>query len=450
MSGNVEKKMIKKIDKLTEQWSIDIPSQAVNEEMKQQLEKIRAKVHIGGFRNGKAPLEIVKKQYGGDALYRSVNSIIQKTVDEIVKEQQYELAMAPEISFSDGSFKPDEDIAIKVKIVRKPDIPEINYDKIEFDVYELELSDKDKEAEMNNFRSKMAKQKLVENKRAVKNGDVVDIDFVGKTAEDNIEFAGGSAKGYKLEIGSHSFIDNFEEQIIGHNKGETFDINVKFPDNYHISDIKGKKAIFSITINDIYEKELPELNDEFAKTLGFENLDKIRDLLFSNIKNVFESNEKQLLKGRIFEEIVKHNKFDLPESIINDEVEDRINRESEEAKKNNNKNFDEKKVRKHIYDNLCKSYASFYLTDDIAEKNAIEVSEDDVKQVASQEAIRNGMNIKDILDKVKNDKKLYNNIAYTIKEAKVFEFIYDRIKKNVKKLDREGFEKYLEDEKKSI
>lgn len=450
MGNEVIKKIIKKIDKLTNQWSIYIPSVAINKELKEQLEKVRAKVHIDGFRNGKAPLEIVEKRYGEEALYKAVNSIVHKTITEIVEEGKYKLAMSPEISFNGETFKKDEDVTIKVKIVQKPKIPEIKYDKVKFDVYELELSDSEKEEEMNNFRNKMAKQKLVEIDRPVNNGDAVDIDFVGKTADDNTEFSGGSAKGYKLEIGSNSFIEGFEKQIIGHKKGETFDINVTFPEEYHVSTLKGKKAIFTITINDIYEKELPELTDEFAKTLGFESLEKVRSLLFDNVKNVFESNEKQLLKGKVFDAVIEQNKFDLPENAINDEIEDKVSREAEEAKKNDDKKFNEKKVRQHIHDSLYKSYASFYLTDYIAEKNAIEVSEDEVKQVATQDAIRNGMNIKDVLDRLKNDSKLYNYISYAIKETKVFEFIYDRIKKNVKKLDRKSFEKYLEDERKKL
>ena len=355
--------------------------------------------------------------------------------------------MQPEVSFT-GEIKRKEDVAVNVKITKKPEVPDVKYEKVEIDVAELVMSEEDKQAELEGFRRQMAKQKLVEGEKKVENGDMVDIDFVGKKAEDNSEFPGGNAKGYKLEIGSNSFVKGFEEQIIGHKKGETFDIKVKFPDEYYAEELKGQDAVFTITINDVYTKELPELDDKFAKGLGFENIEKIKDLLFGNVKSILEANMKNLLKDRIFTAIIEKNKFDLPESVIEKEIEERFNIEKEHNK--DNKKWNEKDAKKKIEENMHKSYASFYLTDSIAEKNAIDVGEDEIKQVATQDAIRQGMDINDVLDKVEKDEKTKNYLYFTIKEAKVFDFIFEKIKKNVKKLDKKAFEKYLEEERKKL
>lgn len=447
MSAKVTKKLIKKLDKLTNQWSINISKDAVEEEIKDQLAKIQSKVRIDGFRQGKAPIDEIDKRYGEDALYRAVNAIIRNAINQIIEEEKIQLAMQPEVSFT-GEIKRKEDVAVNVKITKKPEVPDVKYEKVEIDVAELVMSEEDKQAELEGFRRQMAKQKLVEGEKKVENGDMVDIDFVGKKAEDNSEFPGGNAKGYKLEIGSNSFVKGFEEQIIGHKKGETFDIKVKFPDEYYAEELKGQDAVFTITINDVYTKELPELDDKFAKGLGFENIEKIKDLLFGNVKSILEANMKNLLKDRIFTAIIEKNKFDLPESVIEKEIEERFNIEKEHNK--DNKKWNEKDAKKKIEENMHKSYASFYLTDSIAEKNAIDVGEDEIKQVATQDAIRQGMDINDVLDKVEKDEKTKNYLYFTIKEAKVFDFIFEKIKKNVKKLDKKAFEKYLEEERKKL
>ena len=447
MSVKITKKLAKKLDKLTTQWSININTEAIEEEIEKQLKSIQSRVVIDGFRQGKAPLEEIDKRYGEDALYRAVNSIVRNAINEIVKDEDYKLAMQPEVSF-DGEIKRKQDISVIVKLTKKPEIPEIKYEKIEIDTVELELSEKDKEEEIERFRNQMAKQKLVEGEKNVENGDVVDIDFSGKKAEDGAELPGGNAKGYKLEIGSHSFIEGFEEQIIGHKKGETFDIKVKFPTDYYSAELRGKDAVFTIKLNEVYIKELPEINEEFAKNLGFESVSKIKELLFDNLKNILETNMKNLLKDKIFTSVIEKNKFDLPENIIEKETEERL--ASEKEKNKDNKKWSEKDVKKKIEDGLHKSYAGFYLTDYVAEKNAIEVSDDEIKQIATQDAIRHGMDIKDALDKIEKDEKIKNYLYFTIKEAKVFDFIFEKIKKNVKKVDKKAFEKYLEDERKRL
>jgi len=447
MGAKITKKLTKKIDKLTYQWTINIDSEIIEEEIKNQLKKIQSRVHIDGFRQGNAPLDMVDKKYGEDALYRAINELIRNSINEIVKDEKYKLAMQPEVSIKDD-IKRNKDISVEVKITKKPEIPDIKYEKIEIDTFELELSDKNKEDEIERFRARMAKQKLAEDGKMVENGDTVDIDFVGKTASDSVEINGGSAKGYKLEIGSRSFIEGFEEQIIGHKKGETFDIKVKFPTEYHSEDLKGKDAIFTITINDIFVKELPDIDDEFAKNLGFKDIDEIKKLLFGNMKNIYEANMKNILKDRVFTLIFEKNKFDLPESIIERETDERLQKIKEANK--NNKKFDEKDTKKKIQQDLHKSYAGFYLINDIAEKNAIDVSDEEIKQVATQDAIRNGMDVKDVLNRIEKDEKTKNYIYFTVKEAKVFDFIFEKIKKNVKKLDKEAFDEYMESEKKKI
>lgn len=450
-----KKKIIKKIDSLTEDWSIVIAKDEIEEAIKEELVKIQSRVHLDGFRKGNAPIDVIKKQYGDDAFYRAVNNCIRKNINEIIDEEKLALAMRPEVSMKD-ELEQGKDISAVVRFILKPEMPKnMELKKISVDVVELELTEEDKKEELERFREKMAKRELDETGKNVEKGDLVDIDFVGSREGEN--FGGGTAYHYKLEIGSNTFVEGFEEQIIGHKKGDIFDLNVKFPENYHSSDLADKDATFKITLHDIFVSKKPELNDEFAKSIGFEDMEKLKDLLFQNLKNVYEAQMKDLIKGSVFEAVIKGNKFDLPKSVIEQEAEEKLNKEKEEYEKRaeenkNNKDFkekfDEKELLKKITEDLTKSYSAFYLTEHIAEQNNISVNEDEVKQTITQEAIRTGANVEEMLKNIDKDDKLKNYIAFSIKEAKVFNYIYDNISKNITNKDRKAFEQYLTEQRK--
>ena len=451
-----KQKMIKKIDNLTQEWSITIDKAEIEKSIGDELRKIQAKVHIDGYRKGHVPENVLRKHYGEDALRRACTVEIGKAVDKIVADEGFDLAFRPEVAIKDP-FEFDKDVSVNVKFILKPKMPKkFDFDKITIDAYQLEMSDADKQEEVERFRIKTATSEVAEADHVVANTDLVDIDFVGKTM-DGVEFDGGSAKGYKLEIGSKAFIDGFEEQIIGHKKGDTFDIKVKFPDVYHVSNLAGKDAIFTITINDIFVKKLPELTDEFAKQIGFENMEAVRNLLFQNLKNICESQMKVYQKERLFDAVIEKNKFELSDAFIERETEARLQEFKEQLDKTsddkdgkNKEKFDEKATRAKIETNLRKSYSTFYLIDHLAKVNDIKVSEDEIIQTVTQDAIRGGFDINKAISDVKKDEKLYNYVAFAVQEAKIFEFVYGNVNKNIIKLDRKAFEKCLEEERKKM
>lgn len=449
--------MIKKIDSLTQEWSVTIDKDDIEKSISDELRKIQAKVHIDGYRKGHVPDNVLRKHYGEDALRRACTVEIGKAVDKIVADEKFDLAFRPEVAIRE-QFEFNKDVSVNVRFILKPKMPKkFDFDKVSIDAYQLELSDDDKQEEVNRFRVKTAKSEIAEDGHIVENTDLVDIDFVGKTM-DGVEFDKGSAKGYKLEIGSKAFIKGFEEQIIGHKKGDTFDIQVRFPDVYHVSDLAGKDAIFTITINDIFVKKLPELTDEFAKQLGFENMEAVRALLFQNLRNIYESQMKVYQKERLFNAVIEKNKFELSDTFIDRETEARLLDAKEQFEKaslnekgdKNKEKFDEKAMRSKIEENLRKSYSTFYLIDHLAKINDIKVSDDEVKQTVTQDAIRGGFDVNKAINDVKKDEKLYNYVAFSVKEAKVFEFIYGNVNKNIKKLNRSEFELSLEEERKKM
>jgi trigger factor len=445
------KKSLKKNDKLIKEWLITVPANDLEEQIKVELiNEIQPKAKVQGFRQGHTPIDILDKHYGERAMYNVLNKVIQENIQQIYKEEDYSIAISPDVSFKSQPVRKKE-VCVSITFTLKPIIPEIKYSKFSFSVSECELSADEKKEEMNRFLKRFGKDVLVgDENHKVENGDVVEIDFIGKI--DGVPFEGGAAKGYKLEIGSKSFIDNFEDQILSHKKGDSFDVSVKFPDGYHAKDLSGKPAVFSINLNNIYRKELPELNDEFAKTMNFESVAKMEEMILNNAVNSLNKQAKNLIKKQVLDAIIEKYDFEIPETIVEREIVERMNNEKkkladhvhdENCKHDKHSDFNEKAFRKENTTQIEKSYRAFYFIDSVAKEQKIEVSKEEVQQVAIQEAIRSGADFKEIMNRIEKDEGLLNYISFSLKEDRVFEYVYGQINKDVKKLSMKKMQEFL-------
>ena len=219
------------------------------------------KIQVPGFRKGKATRGIIEKFYGKGVFYEdALNELLPNAIDSAVKESGFVPVETP--SVTDADFEAEEGIIVKAAFTRRPDVTLGEYKGYEVTKYTVKTTDADVDAELENVQKRYARTVSVDD-RAVVDGDIADIDYEGFV--DGVAFEGGKAEGHKLKIGSKQFIPGFEEQIIGHSKGEEFDIVVKFPEDYHSEDLKGMEATFRIKLNAIEFEELPLLDDEFAK-----------------------------------------------------------------------------------------------------------------------------------------------------------------------------------------
>ncbi|MBE6571869.1 MAG: trigger factor [Ruminococcaceae bacterium] len=225
------------------------------------FKKNAKKIQVPGFRKGKATRGIIEKFYGKGVFYEdALNELLPDAIDSAVKESGFIPVETPAIT--DADFEAEEGIVVKAAFTRRPDVKLGEYKGYEVTKYTVDATDADVDAELENVQKRYARTVSVDD-RAVVDGDIADIDYEGFV--DGVAFDGGKAEGHKLKIGSKQFIPGFEEQIIGHSKGEEFDIVVKFPEDYHSEELKGKEATFHIKLNAIEFEELPLLDDEFAK-----------------------------------------------------------------------------------------------------------------------------------------------------------------------------------------
>ena len=274
------------------------------------------KINIPGFRKGKAPRSIIEKMYGKGVFYEdAVNEIIPDAYEEAIKATDLKVVSRPEF---DIVTIDDNGVVLKAKFFVKPDVTLKAYKGIEVTKELSEVTEDDINNVIDTDRSRQSKTVDVEG-RAVENGDVAVIDYEGFC--DGVAFDGGKGEGYNLSIGSGNFIPGFEEQIIGHNAGEEFDINVKFPEEYHSADLAGKDAIFKIVLHSIKKNELPVLDDEFAKDMGFDNLDAYKADVKAKLEDKNAKTAENKVEEQIINALVENLEADIPAPMFENETE---------------------------------------------------------------------------------------------------------------------------------
>ena len=249
--------------------------------------KARKNIQMPGFRKGKAPRKLIEREYGEQVFFEdAVNLIYADVVNDAVKESGLELVTRPEVEVTDVSKA--EGVKIKATCVTKPEVDIKDYKGIEATKTVKEVTDEDIDAQLNSLREKNVTVETIDD-RAAENGDDVVIDFEG--FKDGVAFDGGKAEDFTLNLGSGQFIPGFEDQIVGHNAGESFDINVTFPEEYQVEELKGAPAVFKINLKSISKKVLPEIDDDMVKdSTEFDTLDEYK----SDVrKKLEEANEKQ-------------------------------------------------------------------------------------------------------------------------------------------------------------
>lgn len=275
------------------------------------------KINVPGFRKGKAPRSMIEKMYGKGVFYEdAINEIIPDAYEAAIKETELKVVSRPEF---DVVSIDDNGVVLKAKFYVKPDVEINDYKGIEVEKNVAEVTDEDVMADIDRTRQRNSRVVDVTD-RAVQDGDIANINYEGFC--DGVAFDGGKAEEYDLTIGSGSFIPGFEEQIIGHNIGESFDITVKFPEEYHSANLAGKDAIFKITLNGIKFNELPALDDEFVKDVSeFDTVDEYKADIKAKLEKKNEQDADNAVEAQIIDALVNALVADIPEAMFEAEAE---------------------------------------------------------------------------------------------------------------------------------
>ncbi len=302
--------------------TMTISNERFEEGMVYSYNKNKGSINIPGFRKGKAPRKMIEMQYGKEFLYDdAINHVLQEAYVNAIDEFNLDVVSRPTIS--EPNFTNDG-LIIEAEVYVKPDVSVENYVGVEIEKIDREVSEDEVMAEINKELEKNSRLINVSD-RSIENGDLANIDFEGFI--DGVPFEGGKSEGgYDLEIGSHSFIDTFEDQLIGKNVGDECEVNVTFPENYGKEELKSAKALFKVKINDINKKELPEVNDDFASEVSeFDTLDEYKADIKAKLLQAKLDSAERIKENRAIEAVVAKAEMDIPQPMIDTRVDQMVN-----------------------------------------------------------------------------------------------------------------------------
>lgn len=287
-----------------------------NAEADKVYRRTRGRYAIPGFRKGKAPRKIIEMNYGKIFYEDALNALLPDALDAAVKELELEAVGRPDVDLD--TFEEKKDIVVKVTQATLPHPTLAEYKGVEVAYHSAQVADEEVDHVIEQEREKNAVMRPVE--RAAQNGDTVSIDYAGSI--DGVAFDGGTAEKQTLVLGSGAFIPGFEEQIEGHTAGESFDVNVTFPEEYHAEDLKGKDAVFAVTLHEVQEKEMPELNDDFAQDVSeYDTFDEYRASIKEHLMEHAREHELVEKQNNAIKTLVNLSNIEPPQAMVEEQVD---------------------------------------------------------------------------------------------------------------------------------
>jgi len=388
------------------------------------------KITVPGFRKGKAPRKLIEKTYGEGVFYEdAIDMVFPKAYEEAVKELNLIPVDSPSVDIKEiGQGK---DLVIEVKVTLKPEFELSEYKGIKLKEIVHNVSDEDVDADLLQKQERSSRLVSVED-RAVMEGDVANINFEGFA--DGEAFPGGKGENFDLTIGSGQFIPGFEEQIVGKNIDEEFDVNVTFPEEYHAEELKGKPAVFKVKVNSIQYKELPELDDEFAKDVSeFDTLDELKADIRAKLEAKALENTKTEKENAVMDALIEATEILVPDCMIESRINDII-RENNMRMQSQGISFEQylgymgmniDQYKEMMKPQAQKQIKGNLILEKVIEAEAFEISDEKYEEKLKSMAEQYGMEVEKI-------KELLGNNADAIKEDMKFEIAIEFLVENAK------------------
>lgn len=308
---------VEKLEKNMAKLTIETSADEFEKALQGAYEKNKKKFNVPGFRKGKVPRQMIEKMYGAGIFYEdAANAIIPDAYAKAADESDLDIVSQPEIDVI--QIEKGKDFIFTAQVALKPEVTLGDYKGIEVEKISTEVTDEEVNAEVDKERENNSRVIAVDRNK-VEDGDITTIDFEGFM--DGVAFEGGKGEDYSLTIGSHSFIDGFEDQLIGVETGVETEINVTFPESYQAEELAGKPAVFKVTVKEIKAKELPQADDEFAKDVSeFDTLEEYKADIKSKLEEKKKASAKTEKEDKVIEKIIENASMDIPEAMINTQV----------------------------------------------------------------------------------------------------------------------------------
>ncbi len=427
--------------KLKKDYHIVIPNSLIQSKIDQNIAKIKVNLSMSGFRKGHVPEDVIKQKYGNSIMADEADKVISDTLKKIVKDNDLKPALPPKIDIK--TFESGKDVELTASIEIYPIVPEIELNKAKVVKREAEITSSDVDEALNKLLKFYRTWEEQASSYKAKIGDAVNIDYVGKI--DKVEFEGGAAKGHQLELGSKSFIDDFEDQLVGKKAGDQVKVKVKFPKEYHSAEFAGKAAEFEVIVNKVLVGKLPEVNDDFVKnTFGIESKAKLEEEVKKQVEGNYQNISRSLFKKEFFDFANKKYDFELPEGLVEEQLKTLWAEVEEELKTNPNKFKNEKEKEKEKAEKreiAERMIRCGIILSELAQKHKIEANNDDINKELSKILSRFAGQEKAVMDYYQKNPNAVQQLRGSIIEEKTIDFILsqDAIEKkkiSIKELDK--------------
>ena len=415
--------------------TIEVSADELEKAMETAYQKEKNKISVPGFRKGKVPRAMIEKMYGAEIFYEdAANTVMQKTYPSAVDESGVDVVSRPTVDIV--QIEKGKPFIYTAEVAVKPEVTLGKYMGVTVTKVDTSVSEEEIAAELENERNKNSRTVSVTD-RPVQEGDTAVIDFEGFV--DGVPFEGGKAEGHSLEIGSHTFIDTFEDQLIGKNVGDDVDVNVTFPDQYQAPELAGKPALFKVKIHEIKAKELPELNDEFASEVSEkETLAEFKEEIKERLAQAKEAEAKAQKEEEAIQKIIEKSKMDIPEAMIETQCETMLDEFAQRITQSGLSfeqylqfsGTDVNGLKEQVRPEAVKRIQSSLVLEQIAKEENIEVSDADIDAEIEKMAAAYGMEADKLKEYMGEAEKhsMKSDLAIT----KAVELIMDNVKERAK------------------
>lgn len=412
-----------KQDGLLHELEVTVQASEIDTRVDSRLKEVGKTIRIPGFRPGKVPLQLLKQKYGravmGEVLEIAVNESSQKALED----NGLQPAMQPKIEVK--SFDEGKDLTFTLSVEVLPKFEVENYKGLKLEKPVAKADDKSIDEAIGRIASSRRTSKPVESKRASKEGDIVVIDFKGRTAADNVEHPGMAAQGHHLELGSGRFIPGFEDQLIGKKPGDDVEVKVGFPAEYPAPNLAGQDAIFDVKVHEIRELAEAEINEEFAQSLGMQDVPALRKAVEEQINSELDQHSRLIIKKKLLDQLDETHSFDIPESMKKQELENitrQVTADHEERGGESELTDDEKAELETIAERRVR--LGLVLAE-IGKENKIRVTDQELQRAVINEAQKYPGQEKRVFDYFSKNRAALEGLRAPIYEDKVIDFILE-------------------------
>ncbi len=438
-----------KSEGLSREFQISLPAKEIEEKISVRLKEIAQTASIPGFRPGKVPVTMLRKRYGPSIMGEILERAVGDSSQQAISEKGIRPASQPKIEIT--SFDEGKDLEYTIKLEMIPEINPIDYSKLKLERLNPKVDDAQITLALENIASANKTSAPITKKRKSKSGDILVIDFIGSV--DGEEFPGGKADGYELELGSNSFIPGFEDQLVGTNADDELEVNVKFPDEYGAAELAGKDALFNVVVKEIREGQPAEINDEMAKKLGIENLEKLKETIAEEQGREFKQLARMRLKRALLDQLADACDFDTPKKMAEGEFDSiwaqyeeqkKQAAESDDAAPEDDDDLSEEEQRAEFQGIAERRVRLGLLLSEIGQQNNIQILQDDLTKAITEEARKYPGQEQAVMEHFQGNPDAMQQLSAPLYEEKVVDFVLEMATVKDKDVSSDELMKILE------